>query len=77
MNNLLSSQHTTNTLLIILVATILISIFVSGAQINKLQKTLNYISSNVDDMSSSLKQVREDTKYIQISTEQTANILER
>ncbi len=77
MDNIFSSQRTTNVLLIILVAAMLIFAVRLETRFSKIQRGLNYIGDNTSEMSSSLSQIKDDTKYIEIYTEETVNLLER
>lgn len=77
MNSLLSRQTLTNSLLVTLVILNLVALFILTNTLGKMQKSLNWIDGHTSEMDSSLNQIKEDTKYIQISTEATVNALER
>jgi len=77
MNDIFSSQRITNIILVALVAVALFSVFNLETKLTKMQKSLNYIGGNTEEAGSSLRQIADDTKYIQISTEATVNALER
>ena len=63
MKNILSSQRTTNILLIILVIAVLGSLIYLDTRFSKIQKSLNYIGDNTWSMDGSLELIDDNTRY--------------
>ena len=77
MNDIFSSQRTTNILLVVLIAAIFAFTIYIETRVSKIQRSLYYIGENTSEMNSSLSQIKDGTKYIEIYTGQTANTLKR